>query len=59
MTDSNREGIVRIDLTPDQKRQVQAATEREADAIELTVHELEQRIAPRLSANHNESLLDV
>jgi tetratricopeptide (TPR) repeat protein len=58
MSDSNRESIVRIDLTPEQKRQVQAATERDADAIELTVHELEQRIAPRLATNHNEALLD-
>jgi tetratricopeptide (TPR) repeat protein len=59
MTDTNRESIVRIDLTPEQKRQVQAVTKHDADAIELTVHELEQRIAPRLATNHNESLLDV
>jgi tetratricopeptide (TPR) repeat protein len=58
---------VRIDLTPDQKQVVKAATSREADAIELTVEELEQRIAPfsatsgdggfRLALNHNETLL--
>lgn len=53
---------VRIDLTADQKQVVKAATSREADAIELTVEELEQRIAPfsttfRLALNHNETLL--
>ena len=64
--------IVRIDLTTGQKQVVAAATHREAEAIELTVDELEQRIAPtgaippgptppadffRLAGNHNETLL--
>lgn len=59
---------VRIDLTPDQKEVVKAATSRDAEAIELSVDELEQRIAPtdapgftppgfRLALNHNETLL--
>lgn len=58
---------VRIDLTADQKQIVKSATNREADAIELTVEELEQRIAPfsatpggdgfRLALNHNETML--
>ena len=55
MTDEKR--VVRIDLTPSQKEQVKATTGREADAVELTVQELEQRIAPRLSANANETFL--
>ena len=38
--------IVRIDLTNEQKEQVKAATEKTVDAIELTVQELEARIAP-------------
>jgi hypothetical protein len=42
--------IVRIDLTAAQKEQVKEATDKNADAIELTVQELEARIAPlRLS----------
>jgi hypothetical protein len=48
---------VRISLTPDQAEQVKSATGRDAEAIELTVQELEQRIAPRLAANSNETVL--
>ena len=33
-------------LTAEQKEQVKEATEKNADAIELTVQELEARIAP-------------
>ena len=48
MSDSKDTEIVRIDLTNDQKEQVKAATDQSADAIELTVQELEARIAPRV-----------
>jgi len=61
----------RIDLTDDQKQTIKAAIDRDADAIELTVQELEQRITPtgttvsvgmidgfRLAGNHNETLLE-
>lgn len=57
MDASNRDAIVRINLTPAQVEEVKALTGREAGAIELTLEELEQRIAPRLSANSNETLL--
>ena len=46
MSDSKETDIVRIDLTAEQKEQVKAATDKTADAIELTVQELEARIAP-------------
>lgn len=51
--------MVRINLTTQQKEVVKAATNRDAEAIELTVEELEKRIAPffRLAGNHNETLL--
>ena len=49
--------LVRIALTRNQQRQVKDATGRGGEAIELTVEELEERIAPRLAANHNETLL--
>ena len=49
--------IVRIDLTTSQKEQIRATTGQHAEAIELTVQELEQRITPRLAVNHNETLL--
>ena len=38
--------IVRIELTPEQKQLVKKETGKDADAIELTAHELEERIAP-------------
>ena len=47
MSDSEKD-IVRIDLTEAQKDQIKAATEKSVEAIELTVQELEQRIAPRM-----------
>jgi uncharacterized small protein (DUF1192 family) len=37
---------VRIQLTPEQKEQVRTATGKEAEAVELSVEELEERIAP-------------
>ena len=46
MSDKKETEIVRIDLTSEQKEQVKAATEQNVEAIELTVQELEARIAP-------------
>ena len=46
MSNPSEKDIVRIDLTTEQKDQVKAATEKDAAAIELTVQELEARIAP-------------
>ena len=37
---------VRIPLTPEQKALVKGATGKEAEAVELSVTELEERIAP-------------
>jgi len=36
----------RIELTPEQKSQVRHATGKDAEAVELSVEELEERIAP-------------
>jgi uncharacterized small protein (DUF1192 family) len=36
----------RIHLTPEQKSQVRDATGKDAEAVELSVEELEERIAP-------------
>ena len=38
----------RMTLTPEQKNQVRKTTGKEAEAIELSVEELEERIAPAL-----------
>jgi hypothetical protein len=43
----NNEQTVRFDLTPEQKEQVKKATNKDVEAVELTVNELEERIAPR------------
>jgi hypothetical protein len=39
-------GQVRIELTPEQKAKISAATGKDAKAVELSVEELEERIAP-------------
>jgi len=39
-------GQVRNELTPEQKAKVSSATEKDAKAVELSVEELEERIAP-------------
>jgi hypothetical protein len=41
--------FVRLELTTDQKAQVHKSVGREADAIELSAQELEERIAPRIN----------
>jgi hypothetical protein len=55
MTDDKE--IVRIDLTTGQKEQVKATTGRDAEAVELTVQELEKRIVPGRTWNHSETFL--
>ena len=37
---------VRIELTPEQKASIRSTTGKEAEAVELSVEELEARIAP-------------
>ena len=37
---------VRIKLTPEQQAEIRKATGKNAEALELTVQELEERIAP-------------
>ncbi len=39
---------VKIELTPEQKAELEQNTGKTVDAIELSVEELEQRIAPRM-----------
>jgi hypothetical protein len=47
----------RITLTPEQQDQVRKATGKDADAIELSVEELEERIAPATRAGKPRPLL--
>jgi len=48
---------VRIHLTPEQQEQFKRATGKDDEEIELTVELLEERIAPKLASNHNQTLL--
>jgi hypothetical protein len=50
--------FVRLILTEEQQEQVKRETGRDSQAIELTPQELEERVVPRLAANHNETMLD-
>ena len=43
---SESKGQFRIELTPDQKAKIRNATGKDAEAVELSVEELEERIAP-------------
>lgn len=43
----DNKGQFRIELTPEQKTKVRNATGKDAEAVELSVEELEERIAPR------------
>ncbi|MGE0352693.1 MAG: hypothetical protein AB7I33_02560 [Gemmatimonadales bacterium] len=45
MTTKKRESF-RITLTPEQRQQYREATNQDAEAIELSLEELEERIAP-------------
>ena len=40
--------IVRIEFTPEQKQLIKQEIGKEAEAVELTAQELEERIAPRM-----------
>lgn len=43
----NDKEMVRIELSPEQKAFLKEQTGKDAEAVELTVQELEERIAPR------------
>jgi len=43
---SESKGQFRIELTPEQKAKIRNATGKDAEAVELSVEELEERIAP-------------
>ena len=43
---SNPKEPVRINLTEEQRAQIRSQTGKDAEAVELTVDELEERIAP-------------
>jgi len=59
---STNNATIRIDLTPEQTEKIRAETGKTATSIEISLEELETRIAPfgpliRLAGNHNETML--
>jgi len=51
MSNESKKDQVRIELTPDQQKQVFEKIGQQAEAIELSSTELEERIAPRRPLN--------
>jgi hypothetical protein len=45
--DAKKKDSVRIELTDEQKRQLREQTGHDLESLELTIEELEPRIAPR------------
>jgi uncharacterized small protein (DUF1192 family) len=45
--DQNKNEVVRIRLTDEQKSKIQEQTGKQAESLDLSVQELEERIAPR------------
>jgi len=43
---ANKSEMVRLKLTPEQQNEVRQATGKDAEVIELSVQELEERISP-------------
>jgi hypothetical protein len=39
---------VRIELTPEQKKQIKDASGEDVNTVEFTIQELEERVAPRM-----------
>jgi hypothetical protein len=52
---SSKPNFIRLELTPEQKEQVRETTGRDAQAIELSAKELEERIAPMIRQRLYES----
>ena len=51
--------IASLQLNDEQKAFAVRVLRRDLDQLELRVEELEERIAPKLAANHNESPLSL
>lgn len=57
MQTPHRPEAVRLQLTKEQRALVRDVIGRDGEEIELRVEALEERIAPKLASNHNETLL--
>ena len=55
---STNNATIRIDLTPEQTEKIKAETGKTATSIEISLEELETRVAPfSFRRNHNETML--
>jgi hypothetical protein len=55
-----KKGTFRLALTADQKKAIQKATGKQAEALELSVEELEERIAPsKLMGKGGSGIIDI
>ena len=45
---SNKPQTVRIELTPEQKKQVKEVSGEDVNTLDLQIQELEERVAPRM-----------
>jgi len=57
MQNPGQNTTVRLRLTEEQRALLRHGTGRDGEEVELRIEELEERIAPRLAANHNETML--
>lgn len=57
MPNPGQSGTVRIRLTEEQRALLRRATGRDGEEVELRIEELEERIAPKLASNHDETML--
>lgn len=57
MQTPHRPEAIHLQLTKEQRALVREVIGRDGEEIELRVEELEERIAPKLASNHNETML--
>ena len=55
MRTSQVKEAVGVPRTPEQREQASLTRRQDGDTVELRVEELEERIAPKLASNHNET----
>ena len=57
MQSPEQKEVAPIQLTQHQKEELERIPERKGETVDLRVEELEERVAPRLASNHNETFL--
>jgi hypothetical protein len=47
----NTKSTIKIELTPEQKEQIRQLTGKQVPAVKLALEEIEERVAPAITAN--------